>query len=485
MRGSPGPKNDSPALSPKWFFQLVDASGLLLATGVTFFALPYWVPSVHPDYVSSQETSSAALLILTLPLWLLLLDWGGTYVDPVQITYVRAAFLIGRVTLIGLAFVSLIVFGIKEQGTSRLLVFSFGWLVFITLTGIRFLEKSYYGTREKAGYYARHLLVIGSSECIRMLVQLIQSSRSGSNYQVTPWPLSPRNSSPEDQTPATFTLELRRHLAKEPIDEIVLVSGSDTQLYIDPVLSASAEQGQPVRLVSESILRFWSAPSLSLKPYADLFLGFPSLSITRIERKPAYEFFKRLGDILVSAVLLILLSPVLAVIALAVKLSSPGPAFYRWCVLGQNNREFTGYKFRTMVPNADQLKVDLLKYNEMSGPAFKMKNDPRITPIGRFLRRYSLDELPQLYNVLKGDMSLVGPRPPLRNEFERFEFWQARKLNVKPGITCLWQIGGRNEIADFDQWVRMDLEYIDRRSIAFDLGILARTALSIIKGTGR
>jgi lipopolysaccharide/colanic/teichoic acid biosynthesis glycosyltransferase len=186
----------------------------------------------------------------------------------------------------------------------------------------------------------------------------------------------------------------------------------------------------------------------------------------------------------VSALLLILLSPVFLALAIAVKLSSPGPIFYHWRVMGKGIRPFTGYKFRSMVADADARKDELAKYNEMSGPVFKIKNDPRITAVGRFLRKYSLDELPQLWSVFKGDMSLVGPRPPGPHEFAAFEIWHRRKLCVKPGITCLWQVGGRNRVSHFDDWVTLDLEYIDNWSLWLDLKILARTALAVVRGTG-
>lgn len=194
---------------------------------------------------------------------------------------------------------------------------------------------------------------------------------------------------------------------------------------------------------------------------------------------------KRLLDVGVSAGLLLLLSPVLALIALAVKLGSSGPILYHWNVVGRDGRFFTGFKFRTMVVNADIMKAQLMSANEMSGPVFKMKNDPRITRIGRFLRKFSLDELPQLWSVLKGDMSLVGPRPPLQSEWEHFEPWQRRKLSVKPGMTCLWQVKGRNDIRNFDAWVRLDLQYIDNWSLWLDVKILMMTFLAVVRGTGK
>ncbi|MFZ2519892.1 MAG: sugar transferase [Anaerolineae bacterium] len=200
--------------------------------------------------------------------------------------------------------------------------------------------------------------------------------------------------------------------------------------------------------------------------------------------RPLYEISKRWFDLGLSAVLLVLLSPLLLLLALAVKLTSTGPVFYRWQVVGLGGRPFTGYKFRTMVVNADALKAQLLAANEMSGPVFKMKHDPRITPAGRILRKLSLDELPQLWSVLIGDMSLVGPRPPLRSEYVQFQDWQRAKLSVKPGLTCLWQISGRNRVSDFDEWVKLDLAYIARRSFWLDLWILLRTVPAVLLGHG-
>ncbi|MGA9389654.1 MAG: sugar transferase [Candidatus Sulfotelmatobacter sp.] len=194
---------------------------------------------------------------------------------------------------------------------------------------------------------------------------------------------------------------------------------------------------------------------------------------------------KRGIDIVVSACLLMLLSPFLLVLAVLVKLDSPGPIFYRWRVVGRNGRRFVGYKFRSMVANADALKPQLLARNEMTGPVFKLTHDPRITAFGAWMRRYSIDELPQLYSVLLGVMSLVGPRPPLESEFLQFTNFQKQKLSVKPGITCLWQVNGRNRVRDFDEWVRLDLEYIRTWSLTLDLKILLLTLVEVFRGSGK
>ncbi len=193
---------------------------------------------------------------------------------------------------------------------------------------------------------------------------------------------------------------------------------------------------------------------------------------------------KRAMDIVVSVGLIVGLSPVLALIALAVKLSSQGPVLFTCHWVGQDGRRFSGWKFRTMVENADALEEQLQSQNEMKGPAFKMTNDPRVTPMGRFLRKFSLDELPQLWNVVRGDLSLVGPRAPREHEYVQFTEFQKQKLTVQPGITCLWQVEGRHKINDYDRWVELDLDYIRRWSLWLDIQILAKTALVVVRGTG-
>jgi lipopolysaccharide/colanic/teichoic acid biosynthesis glycosyltransferase len=195
--------------------------------------------------------------------------------------------------------------------------------------------------------------------------------------------------------------------------------------------------------------------------------------------------FKSFFDVLISGSLLVALSPLFLILALAVKLTSSGPVFYRWNVVGMGGSPFTGYKFRSMCVNADELKEKLEPLNEMCGPVFKLTNDPRMTRFGAWIRRHSLDELPQLYSVLKGDMSLVGPRPPLASEYLRFTEYQKQKLAVKPGITCLWQVNGRNDVKDFDEWVKLDLDYIRLWTPILDIKILVRTVGEVFAGSGK
>lgn len=198
-----------------------------------------------------------------------------------------------------------------------------------------------------------------------------------------------------------------------------------------------------------------------------------------------HQAAKRLLDLGVGIFLCFTLLPLFLLLAVVVKLSSPGEIFYRWKVVGRDGEPFLSYKFRSMVRDADERKAALAGANEMTGPVFKIANDPRITAAGKWMRRYSLDELPQLYSVLQGHMSLVGPRPPLAAEYQHFTDFQKQKLSVKPGMTGLWQIGGRNQINDLDRWVGLDLEYIRRWSLRLDLEILFRTIAVVLSGSGK
>lgn len=195
------------------------------------------------------------------------------------------------------------------------------------------------------------------------------------------------------------------------------------------------------------------------------------------------RFGKRALDVVVSLIGLVLACPILVLAAILIRLDTPGPTFYAARRLGRNGVPFRFYKLRSMYNGAHESKRRLLHLNEVDGPAFKLANDPRVTRAGRWLRRTSIDELPQLWNVLRGDMSLVGPRPPIPEEVEKYEPWQRRRLDVKPGITCLWQISGRSKLG-FNEWMRLDLEYIKHRSFRLDIRILLRTIPAVLSQEG-
>ncbi len=297
----------------------------------------------------------------------------------------------------------------------------------------------------------------------------------------------------KQHTDASVEVMSEFNLIETPVQQIVnllhdhsvfgvILSAKHTNFeQVEYVIRACELEGIEVWLVAD----FFST-QISRTSFDEL-LGRPLLIFRTTPEASWQSLAKQLLDFFGAMFLLVLLTviPVIPLIALAIKISSPGPVFFRQKRSGINGSPFTIYKFRTMVTNAEQFKHELEAMNEMSGPVFKVTNDPRITPVGKFLRKYSLDELPQLFNVLRGEMSLVGPRPLPVDEVRRFDnLAHRRRLSVKPGLTCLWQISGRNQITDFKDWVRLDLEYIDHWSFWLDLKILFLTIPVVLRGTG-
>ena len=204
------------------------------------------------------------------------------------------------------------------------------------------------------------------------------------------------------------------------------------------------------------------------------------LNINEVKKSNFYEITKRVFDIICSLIAIIILSPVFILISLLIKIEDPkGKILFSQDRCGKNGEIFKMYKFRSMVHNAEELLEDLQKMNEMSGPVFKIKEDPRITRVGKFIRKTSLDELPQIINILNGDMSFVGPRPPLVNEVKQYNEYQIQRLLVKPGLTCIWQVSGRNNI-DFDEWIELDLKYIKERNLMLDLTLILKTIPALL-----
>jgi exopolysaccharide biosynthesis polyprenyl glycosylphosphotransferase len=272
-------------------------------------------------------------------------------------------------------------------------------------------------------------------------------------------------------------------LVSKPVHEVIAIQPARDGEWVKSVIERCDYLGVLLRIIPEALL--FDSPGALRNIYRSDALQLPAIVLSPPHLDSESLFLKRVCDVVISAVLLVLLSPLLLLIAVAIKISNPDlPVIYRYKQAGKNGVEFFAYKFTSMIRNAEAMKPRLMQQNEMSGPVFKIANDPRVTRIGRILRKYSFNELPQLWNVLRGDMSLVGPRPALPEELERYEFWHKRKLSFNAGITCLWQVRGRNKITNFDDWVRMDLEYIDNWSLWLDFKILIRTAFVVLRGTG-
>jgi exopolysaccharide biosynthesis polyprenyl glycosylphosphotransferase len=271
--------------------------------------------------------------------------------------------------------------------------------------------------------------------------------------------------------------ELGRILENQVLDMVVFAVPRDRLGAVQRGVQLCEEMGVEVR-ISLDVLRFGPG-----RMTVSDFDGVPMLAFTRTPSDRLALAGKRAFDVLVSAVVLALASPVLAAVAIAIRVDSPGPIFFKQRRVGRNGRTFGMLKFRSMYVDAEARLEELKAKNEMSGPVFKMRDDPRVTKVGKFLRKTSLDEFPQFLNVLAGDMSVVGPRPPIPGEVREYRRWQRRRLSVKPGITCLWQISGRNNI-DFDRWMELDLEYIDKWSLWGDLAICLKTVPAVLSARG-
>ncbi len=270
---------------------------------------------------------------------------------------------------------------------------------------------------------------------------------------------------------------VERVLHERVIDEVVFAVSMQELARLEPLMSYCGNVGIKTRVQLEFL------PSPYSRIYLENFRDVPLLSLSTAPESELLLFLKRASDVAVAVFSLVLLSPLLLAISAAIRITSPGDVLFRQTRCGLGGRRFMLYKFRSMVNNAEQLRAELHQLNERDGPAFKISDDPRITPVGRILRRFSLDELPQLWNILRGDMSFVGPRPAIPEEVEQYEPWQRRRLRMRPGLTCIWVLEGRSDV-DFHRWIQLDLAYIDNWSLWLDCKIFFRTIPIVISGRG-
>ncbi len=430
------------------------------------------------------------LLPLALAIWSLLLWSSGRYRSHRTVPLLAEAGAILRVAGTAAALFALAVWALRLDerllGSDRI---SRAWIgLFAVLAGLAILagKLALRVTSRHArvrGFNFRTVLIVGANASARALADSIRGHRYW-GYRVLGFVADPGEAGSGSELPdpgATPLLggldDLPRVLAGNVVDEVIFaLSRRDLDRFEDLVL-ALQEQGVLTRFA----LDFF--PHTQAKMRLEELDGVPLVTFSTSPTGAFSLAFKRLTDIALSALLLALAAPIVVVVAAAIRVTSGGGVFFRQTRCGMNGRRFTLYKFRTMVAGAEELRHEVAHLNEMDGPVFKASNDPRVTALGRFLRKFSLDELPQLWNVLKGDMSLVGPRPPIPEEVAQYQRWQRRRLAMRPGLTCLWQISGRNQL-DFEQWMRLDLQYIDSWSPWLDFKILAKTVPVVLSGRG-
>ena len=411
--------------------------------------------------------------LLVVPTWLLVLRSRGSY------RYLRRKRLqdVAAVVVIASAIATFSVFAglylLRITEVSRLAVMGFGVAAVPTLIGVRVTTLALMRRLRRRRFDVHRVLLVGRAEDAAPFLDTIAGHPE--------WGIEivgvlgeaglgvPRLGSVSD---------LNLVLDGQPVDEVYLTRHDLESSTLVEVARSCEEIG--VRFSMDANFLGLGTARVELQSFE----GVPVLSFGTTPSAGFALAAKRALDIVGSASGLVLLAPFLLLISLGIKLSDGGPVLFRQERAGRFGRTFSMWKFRTMVEDAESRLDALREQNELEGPAFKMSRDPRVTPLGRVLRRTSLDELPQLWNVLRGQMSLVGPRPPLLSEVAEYERWQLRRLSMRPGLTCLWQVSGRSDVTDFEEWMQLDLEYIDRWSLLLDVRLILETVPAVLRGTG-
>jgi exopolysaccharide biosynthesis polyprenyl glycosylphosphotransferase len=489
---------DTVALACAFFVTIAIApwvQSLLLPSGLLQLPLPLWLilPTGPTPAEFPSVTEVSWVLVVTAPITLLLIEALGGYRQILDQSRVQVVTSSALAPLLALASLTLALFALKVSSLSRVFMFTFGVMSVISLVGYRWTLRSHRHRQLLAGAYAKSVVLAGQPSAVAYVVEHFRQNVSANRFHLAGWvsvPAAPSGTSRPSGGPGHLDLpclaaveDLGAILIHRPFDEVIAVLSAGDGDWVTQVIEACDYFRVRLRIVPEALL-VGTLRDLKLVYGAEP-LRLPEVVLTPPHIDSDGLLLKRIIDVVISACLLLLLAPLFLLVALAIKITTRHlPVFYPWHVIGLNGRPFTGYKFTTMAADAEGKLDELASQNQMSGPVFKVKDDPRVTPLGRLLRKYSINELPQLWSVFKGDMSLVGPRPAFRHELDRYELWHKRKLCVRPGMTCLWQVSGRNRINDFDEWVRLDLEYIDRWSLWLDFRILVRTVWAVAAGTG-
>ena len=465
--------------------RLIRKIQLSLDIGITIFS--FFIAVLFRSYIEVYLVPMGPLshylflLYIIVPLWVVLLYFNGAYKSIRVSTLFQTLLPVLKTVATGGVILMTLLFVFKLQTISRALILLFLTFNVLLLLGEKFFVYLFLHNIRKRGYNTRSLLIVGTGERAKAFADTVRSHKEwGSKIAGF---VDTDFSTLGDEFCGSKVIgqidNLPEILSKNQVDEVVFIVPRRWLDSIEDAVIACEEIGVSVRIACDFFER-----SLYVRTHLDMLDDWPLLSFSSTPHYGEVFVAKRVFDFVFSSVVLLVTFPVLLIIALAVKLTSPGPVFFRQLRSGLNGRTFELLKFRTMVDGAEASKSDLEGLNEISGPVFKVKEDPRITPLGRFLRKFSLDEFPQFINVLKGDMSVVGPRPHPVYEVERYGYTQRRRLSVRPGLTCLWQVNGRSTIVDFKDWVRLDLEYIDQWSFLLDIKIILRTIPAVLKGTG-
>ena len=429
------------------------------------------------------------LLLMITIIWYITLDIFNTdyhYGTKMTFPLVMEIFK-GVTTSIVILVVGMYIFKITD--ISRLLIFLFYVMDLIVLNLARWLLYRFIALKHSNGYFHRYILILGSRTAAQELIQLVKNQKVSTIKIVGCIELNHEavGKTVSCGVKVIGTLDdLRDILFNQVIDEVLITMPLNEIKNSEWYLSFINTFGITVRIIPYWYIRKFMTIHAFHSVKVEQFLSEPALIISRIQKNQDAMAIKSIMDYVLAIFALIITSPLFVIIPCLIKLFSPGPVFYKQIRSGQDGRRFPLFKFRSMATGAEEQQYTLIELNEADGPAFKIRNDPRIIPyVGKFIRKFGLDELPQFINVIRGEMSIVGPRPPTPAEVEKYELWQRRRLSMKPGITCLWQVQpGRNDIT-FNQWMDMDMNYIDHWSLWLDIKLILRTIPAILIGHGR
>jgi len=471
-----------------------------------YFIKKYFLPSPFQGLTESPNYYIVLLLIIII--WYVLFEAFGLYSSYLKKSFSTIFFnLLKAVSTSNLILILIVfLFGIKD--VSRILMGIFFLFNFSFLTVSKYIIYRKLTNPPKSLYRLHNILIVGSRERAKDVICAIEGERDNRGRADATCSYLPvvKKAMPkykifgcidvDDEAigktvingyKVMATLDSFQNIVLEnPIDEIFIAMPLHLIRKVEQHIAFAGKIGIPVRIIPDwQIKDLIYNPAISFIEF-EVFSGLATIILSAVPPSREALLIKSGIDYIFAAVALVFLFPLFLLIAIAIKISSRGPIFYKQSRAGRNGRIFDVYKFRTMIEGADKMQKELEAFNEAEGPVFKIKKDPRIIPyVGTFLRRTFIDELPQLINVLKGEMSLIGPRPPIPSEVEKYEIWQRRRLSMKPGMTCLWQISPKKHNMSFDEWMRLDLLYIDTWSPALDAKIFLNTLMVMLWGTGR
>jgi exopolysaccharide biosynthesis polyprenyl glycosylphosphotransferase len=465
-------------LDIKWLLNIIEVCTILLIIPLSFavtriFALPegQW---------NFNAFQSGVYAFFFMFFWFIMYKISSMSMLPRAQRYLGAIILFIRGYLLIFLSLGVIKFIFQLTDIPVMLIMVHTILSFIITLALRLVTIHFLRIYRINGYNQRNIVIVGDSCSYHIIDKLNQQKDWGFNVRAIISKSSFIKNKYGHEIPIIAAPDnLSYILESQVVDEVFYCKKQVEKSEVRRIARLANEIGVVFRV--QSNVSSFAPEEIQLKTLNEA----GKLTLVDIPSRNLAHDIKSVTDILFSSAALIMLSPFLLIIAILIKVDSDGPVFYAQERMGLRGRKFMLYKFRTMIVNAEQMLEQLSNLNEADGPTFKLKNDPRITPLGRFLRKTGLDELPQLYNVIKGEMSLIGPRPPLEKEVRLYERWQLRRLSVKPGITCTWQIMPHRNDIKFDKWMRMDLNYIDNWSLTKDVKLIFKTISSMIFATGR